>query len=111
MARYIDADKLEKEIDNAQNSLQTNDDKLWDLNKPYFKGLCWARRLLIDQPTADVVEVVRCKGCKYNVANQEADPLDSTDYSGDDIVCSYFVTDGLQDRDYCSHGERINKDG
>ena len=57
MARYIDADLLEKAIDEAQTSLETNDDKMWEINKPYYKGLCWARGLLNDQPTADVVEV------------------------------------------------------
>lgn len=56
--RYIDADELEKAIDDAQTSLQTNNDKMWEINKPYFKGLAWARALVIEQPTADVVEVV-----------------------------------------------------
>ena len=53
----------------------------------------------------DTVEVVRCKDCKFNVANMEKDPLDITDYSGDDIVCSYFMTDGLEPADFCSCGE------
>ncbi len=61
-------------------------------------------------PTADVVEVVRCKDCKFNVANMEKDPLDITDYSGDDIVCSYFMTDGLDPNDYCSYGELQHKE-
>lgn len=55
-------------------------------------------------PTADVV--VRCKDCKFNVANMQIDENDVTDYSGEDIVCSYFMTDGLEPNDYCSHGER-----
>lgn len=48
--------------------------------------------------------VVRCKDCKYNVANMEKDPLDITDYT-DDIVCSYFMTDGMEPNDFCSKGE------
>ena len=56
--------------------------------------------------TSDVIEVVRCKDCKFNVANMEKDPLDCTDYSGDDIVCSYFLTDGLDPNDFCSRGKR-----
>ena len=56
-------------------------------------------------PTADVVEVVRCKDCRFNVANMEVDPLDITDYS--DIVCSYFMTDGLENDDYCSYGKKV----
>jgi hypothetical protein len=55
----------------------------------------------------DAVEVVRCKDCKFNVANMEKDPLDITDYSGDDIVCSYFMTDGLEPADFCSYGAKM----
>jgi len=57
-------------------------------------------------PAADVVKVVRCRVCKRNVSNMEKDPLNSTDYSGDDIVCSYFLTDGMRPNDFCSYGER-----
>lgn len=59
---------------------------------------------------ADVEEVVRCKDCEFNVANKENDPLNITDYSGDDIVCSYFLTDGLDPNDYCSRGTRTPRE-
>ena len=55
MARYIDADALTEEIDKAQTSLESNDDIVWERNKNYYKGLCWARSLVDEQPTADVV--------------------------------------------------------
>ena len=55
---------------------------------------------------ADIMEVVRCADCKYNVANINKDPLDETDYSGEDIVCSYFMTDGMLPTGFCSYGER-----
>ncbi len=55
----------------------------------------------------NTVKVVRCKDCKYNVANMDKDPLDITDYSGDDIVCSYFMTDGLEPTDFCSYGAKM----
>ncbi len=55
----------------------------------------------------NTVEVVRCKDCKFNVANKEKDPLDIADYSGDDIVCSYFMTDGLEPTDFCSYGAKM----
>lgn len=48
-------------------------------------------------------EIVRCKDCKYNVANMKKDPFDVTDYT--DIVCSYFMTDGMEPHDFCSKGE------
>lgn len=56
-------------------------------------------------------EVVRCDNCKHNVANKEIDTLDETDYSGEDIVCSYFMTDGLAPNDFCSYGERKRQGG
>ena len=55
------------------------------------------------------MEVVRCKDCRFNVSNMEKDGYDITDYSGEDIVCSYFMTDGMLPNDFCSYGEK--KDG
>ena len=55
---------------------------------------------------ADFEEVVRCKDCRFNVNNMERDGYDTTDYSGEDIVCSYFMTDGMLPTDFCSYGER-----
>lgn len=57
----------------------------------------------------DEVPVIRCEDCKHNVANKKIDPLDITDYSGEDIVCDYFMTDGLNPNDYCSYAERKEK--
>ena len=47
-------------------------------------------------------ELIRCKDCIHNVANRKTDPMDITDYSGQDIVCDYFMTDGQEPDDYCS---------
>lgn len=60
-------------------------------------------------PTIDAEPVIRCVDCKHNVANKKIDPLDITDYSGEDIVCDYFMTDGQEPDDYCSHAERIDQ--
>ena len=61
--------------------------------------------LFVDSLIANGVTIpVRCKDCKYNVANMKPDPLDMTDYS--DITCSYFMTDGMNRDDFCSYGER-----
>ena len=51
-------------------------------------------------------ELIRCKDCMHNVANKKKDPLDTTDYSGADIVCDYFMTDGQEPEDFCSHAKR-----
>ena len=55
------------------------------------------RELLEDSPTADVVEVVRCKDCKN---------LMFSDFYGE---CSKGYMGIVQPDDYCSRGER--KDG
>lgn len=64
------------------------------------------RRIIEAAPAVDAVEVVRCKDCIHNADNMTRDPLDVTDYSGEDIVCSYFRTDGMDPDDFCSYGER-----
>lgn len=51
----------------------------------------------------DVVEVVRCKDCKYCTLTKEGE------YNPEDIVCGYFMTDGMQANDFCSYGERREK--
>ena len=55
MARYIDADIAIEEIDKLQDSLMSNNDTIWKKNKPIYKGLCNARGIINDIPTADVV--------------------------------------------------------
>ena len=45
--------------------------------------------------------VVRCKDCRYNYGNAEG-----REYNPNDIVCTYFDTDGMDASDYCSYGER-----
>lgn len=61
MPKYIDAEILEGKIDEMQNKLLTNDDSLWDINKPYYAGLAMARGFLNDIPTSDVEEVRHAK--------------------------------------------------
>lgn len=45
-------------------------------------------------PAADVVEVCRCKDCKYNIGTQ-----------GDFIECDYWL-DIVKPNGFCSYGER-----
>lgn len=56
-------------------------------------------------------ELIRCKDCIHNVANRKTDPMDITDYSGQDIVCDYFMTDGQEPDDYCSKAEPKERTG
>lgn len=51
-------------------------------------------------PTADVVEVVRCKDCKYRVHDKERNWL----------YCSkYYGLGSVRDNNFCSLGERADK--
>ena len=90
MSRYIDADKFIEWID------------VGHLRSP--SEICYCEgdvKTMIDmQPTADVVEVVRCGQCKYCALTDEGE------YNPNDIVCCYFMTDGMEENDYCSRGER-----
>ena len=51
------------------------------------------------KPTADVVEVVRCKDCKYS--EREKAVLGIVDYK-----CTKHTITCLLDDDFCSYGER-----
>ena len=92
MAKYIEREKLYQELHNAggcdapKNSWADG----WD------KGISEAIRLLTEQPTADVVEVVRCKDCKY----WHHGYCCGIPVVGDDA--SYVATEEM---DYCNYGE------
>ena len=45
-------------------------------------------------------ELVRCKDCKHKVVTEDGE------YEPEDIVCEYWMSDGLNSNDYCSYGER-----
>ena len=58
---------------------------------------------IILTPTADVVEVVRCKDCK-NASKHHCPP-----YDGKEVVyCSYYMAAKLEN-DFCSYGIRKDK--
>ena len=83
--RYIDANKL---IDLATHEGAYGYVDVYDI---------------YNTPTADVVEVVRCKDCKW------AEPYRAG--SGNVyFACKEFDAHSLSDDDYCSYGERKEKD-
>lgn len=102
MARYIDADKL------------------WKDTTTYFDYCEEYLELIEKQPTADVVpmdfhnkvlemeikkqenlvEVVRCKDCKY----ADFDQYDKTEEF--DVFCFHFSMGFMRRCDFCSWGER-----
>ncbi len=89
MSRYIDADTF-KAIINEHCKTQS------DKEQAYWFGV------LIDmQPTADVVEVVRCKDCKHYKA------FDRITYGKNTAkACCRGAKRKVNENDYCSYGER-----
>lgn len=82
MSRYIDVEALEKRLKHSPLFLGTNmqfKDGVIDLVKR--------------QPTADVVEVVRCKDCKYysplKDGGSQCERLDGLLMSKPNDFCSY----------------------
>jgi len=92
MARYIDAEKIE-----------------WhEQLEPFGNGKYEYCRVaymddIDDIPSADVVEVVRCKDCRYNwLSKRKWDGVIAA-Y----IQCEYFIALGNGEW-YCSKGRRID---
>ena len=66
---------------------------------------CWkaaAALMLVDVPAADVIEVVRCKDCKYWKT------IESVNFGEKIKFCTYVIdySYARQDVDFCSRGER-----
>lgn len=88
MSRYIDADKLK------QHYSWWNEDDRQDFDN-----------IVDEQPTADVVEVVRCRECKYNISNPRR-------FIDDDIIMCYSWCEYLKEvNGFCSYGKRENFTG
>lgn len=88
--RLIDADNLYLGIvEKGQASKRYKIGERWELN-------CEEIREVIDaQPTADAVEVVRCKDCRF--------------FKGDGLECHSGMF--AYEDDYCSNGERKEANG
>ena len=81
MTEYINTTTLLKEIDHAFHT-----DTI---------GKKDVINLIINLPAADVVEVVRCRDCKYH---------EDTHVTGFEHCCLYDLT--MRYNDFCSYGER-----
>lgn len=75
MNRYIDAELLL-----TDNTYEWFDD---------WGNYTSAGQAIVDAPTADVVEVVRCKNCKYQGNDDECPLLSLAAYTEPDDFCSY----------------------
>lgn len=85
MSRYIDADAI----------------RYHDMSDGQGMWYVW-RDEIHDMPTADVVEVVRCKDCRYWQEYQEGH------YPNE--LCPWDKNETTDEDDYCSFGERKEED-
>lgn len=86
MARYIDADELLGRLPD---------------NLPYKASV---KRVLLQAPTADVVEVVRCRDCEYREMLYDRVMCRKSAHRSEDGV--WFGLRATGDHHFCSYGER-----
>lgn len=96
MKKYIDVDKFAERICNFHQ-----------IDEDAANKMIWLLRTF---PTADAVEVVRCKDCEHCHISTDPKTLISVQ------VCGYAGYNPVQssqvsDNDYCSHGERRLENG
>ncbi len=98
MSRYIDADNLIKSV--------TDKTLIFEENTPIEEALAEQMAVVLEEidnaPTDDVVEVVRCKDCKYLYCFSAIDRR---------FYCRHYPhgLEGInivEDNPYCSYGER-----
>ena len=87
--RFVDVDRIDWRLIIPTNATTAEENMIYR-----------ARKLVEFQPTADVVEVVRCKDCKWNKIH--ITPR-GNEYHICEILNSAFDGD---DDFYCSYGER-----
>lgn len=107
MPRYVDVENIPKLFNEKYNETK----KLIS-DGEYFldniaEGFTEADRIIRAMPTADVVEVVKCKDCKYS---REMDKYEKLLYLETCVGCTHHSTSYysliMQGDDYCSYGER-----
>ena len=89
MSRYINANAFDERVRIAVGFAEE------ELTDDFKDGVSCTLELLKTQPTADVVEVVRCEDCVYWEQ--------ATDNSGN---CNRAFERTAYDTDFCSYGER-----
>jgi hypothetical protein len=99
MSRYIDADKLTVYFETLAKQAEVEGLH----NMAHVHNRCL--KIIEDAPTADVVEVVRCKDCIHarnmplGLCYLHTEPYDNAKGYKGDAVC-------VEPDDYCSYGER-----
>ena len=89
--RLIDADALMDKVEVIETKSESEiADKYSKLKEAQLSGMAHISQLIIDAPTVDAVEVVRCKDCRH---------LDEDNY------CRIWG-DYMADHGFCSGAER-----
>ncbi len=92
MSRYIDADSLIQAIEKGRaNNPHKNVIAFQTHNNEYAHFI----KMVLTQPTADVVEVVRCRDCTYH-----------TRVGKEEYRCTRGLPFYTRLDDFCSYGER-----
>ena len=94
MARYIDADAMIKRLE----EWNTSD----DMDKALYN---FALNRINEQPTADVVEVIRCKDCMYyeDICGYDCfHPKQEHGWNSEGGECLNMNPD-----DFCSYGKKV----
>lgn len=94
MAEYIEREAISEEIRKYYYKNPPN----FSYGEGFDRGLDRAQRAILDAPSADVAEVVRCKDCKFG--DWDSKPNDA-------MVCMR-TKDGFwrSGNDFCSFGEQ-----
>jgi hypothetical protein len=106
MAEYIERNKVLDEL----NSIATDYIKDGSIQCSIAAGVVINIRddVILKQPTADVVPVVRCKDCEYGNIHTDCH---GRKYYGCDLNIDIGEVREVEPTDYCSHGERRCSDG
>lgn len=99
MARLIDAEELKKYIEDVRIRLLGHLVGKNLVADAMNEALILIPKAIDEQPTVDAVEVVRCKGCKYNAYA----------YSKASVYCNVYERLKFIE-DYCSYGAKVDGD-
>ena len=94
MVEYIEREAISEEIRKYYYKNPPN----FSYGEGFDRGLDRAQRAILDAPAADVVEVVRCKYCKYFGLNDENVPY----------CLNPFGLDDPEPNGFCNYGRKKN---
>ena len=102
MSRYIEANTLIRDIEQSRANNNHNNAIASQTHNAEHRHFI---KMVLDQPTADGVEVVRCRDCNYYKL------WDGIQYGRRTVKeCCRGIHRKVNEDDYCSYGERREND-